>query len=141
MARKPTDVQVQVVMTKRMRKALGRAALMHQDDVPRDRMMDRGPMIRYVMSWFLERPPNEQLAVLLAGQAAYEAKYGIEDEASAGDVRAGVDERPQDGRGVDHELHVGHEQDRRVIPVVRTDVRVIDDGALPKRDRKRKATR
>ena len=65
MARHPDDVQVQVLMTPEMRKALAKTVLANQDDVPRKKLMDRGPMILYAMSWFMAQPKEDQLAILL----------------------------------------------------------------------------
>ena len=142
MARKPTDVQVQVVMTKKFRKALAKAALQHQDDVPRERMMDRGPMIRYVMSWFLEQPAEEQIAIILAGQEAYEAGYGVEDEPPTSPASA-RDVGPHPGDRADDDVRAprlggvalpGDEHGGTLNPVVRKGTA---KDPLPKRNRKR----
>ena len=79
MARHPDDVQVQVLMTPEMRKALAKTVLANQDDVPRKKLMDRGPMILYAMSWFMAQPKEDQLAILLKGKAEFDAKFARPD--------------------------------------------------------------
>lgn len=72
MARRPEDVQIQVVMSEEMRRDLGKAALTHQDDVERDRLMSRGPMLAYLAKWFLSRPAAEQLDMIREGKRLLE---------------------------------------------------------------------
>lgn len=72
MARRPEDVQIQVVMSEEMRRDLGKAALTHQDEVERDRLMSRGPMLGYIAKWFLSRPREEQLEVIREGKRLFE---------------------------------------------------------------------
>lgn len=79
MARKAEDVQIQLVVPASLRRAIQKAALDHQDDVDRERLMNRGPMITYVMRWFLTLPKSDQLGVILAGKAIEDAeKEGVE---------------------------------------------------------------
>jgi hypothetical protein len=73
MARRPEDVQIQVVVSAELRKALGKAALVHQDDVDRERLMGRGPMLGYIAKWFLALPQAEQLKVIQEGKRLFDA--------------------------------------------------------------------
>ena len=72
MPRKPEDVQVQLVMTDEMRRDLGKAALQHQDEIDRFRLMARGPMLVYIAKWFLGLPTADQLAVVKEGKRLME---------------------------------------------------------------------
>jgi hypothetical protein len=83
MARRPEDVQVQVVMSAEMRKALNKAAMAHQDDIDRDRLMGRGPMLGYVAKWFLARPPAEQLRIILEGKRLFDGGSVAPDRCEA----------------------------------------------------------
>lgn len=72
MARRPEDVQVQIVMPPEMRTEIDEALLKLRDSVPTERLMDRGMMLRFLARWFLSLPRDEQLQAVLAGKAAKE---------------------------------------------------------------------
>jgi len=68
MARRPGDVQVQIVMPPEMRTEIDEALLKLRDSVPTTKLMDRGTMLRFLVRWFLDLPRDMQLQAVLAGK-------------------------------------------------------------------------
>lgn len=76
MGHKAGERQIPVALPPQVIRDLQMAAIRLQEDVPRERAMNRGPMLGYVARWFLKLPLDRQLEIVLAGKAVEDEEAG-----------------------------------------------------------------
>lgn len=72
MGRRAGEKPLQISTSAGVLRALRIAAVRHQEDVQRERLMNVGPMSAYVLRWFAGLPGEAQLRVILNGKALAE---------------------------------------------------------------------
>jgi hypothetical protein len=90
MAHKADEKQFPVSMRPSAIRELQKVAIDLQEHVPRSRAMNRGPMVGYVMRWFLSLPREVQIKIVRTGKDLRE--QDVTDDAIAIVNAMGLDE-------------------------------------------------
>lgn len=93
MARKPGDSPIQFQFKSKDVRLLTRAAFELEDRIARDRKLAKGPMIKYLVYWFLSLSLDEKARIVDEG-------YKLSGDAISSETERGViKEAPRRGRG------------------------------------------
>jgi hypothetical protein len=76
MGHRAGEKQIPVALPPDVIRELQIAAIKMQADVPRERALNRGPMLGYVARWFLTLSAQDQLRVVRAGKAIEDVEKG-----------------------------------------------------------------
>lgn len=101
MAKRSDERKILISMSSETLDRLQIAAIDLKKDVPRRRVMERGPMIAYLCRWFLELDRETKLRVILAGKALDEggAWNGAENlTRKIGEETREIDRRASEGK-------------------------------------------